>query len=137
MNKVTHAQILQSLLSAASQAEHVGDLRQSEVLLERGLMIAARAYGENTSQFANVLIQLADIAAAQCNWGKAQDCYLRAIGILKRICGDNHSSVGIGYHNLSEIFQEQGYNNEATLYAGLAAQIMRQQLSADKRDMAS
>jgi tetratricopeptide (TPR) repeat protein len=109
---------LASYLILVGEAFHYAGLYdQTKPLFERSLAIREKVFGQEHSDVAESLNNLAVLHKAQGNYDQAKPLYERALAILEKVHGKEHPSVATGLNNLAGLHSSQGnYDQAKPLY---------------------
>lgn len=82
------------------------------------LELARRYFGEEHTEFASSLVNLAAIHQALGNYNEAEPLLKQALEIRKRVLSSDHLAVGTTLNNLAGLFEAKGdYRSAEPLYA--------------------
>jgi CHAT domain-containing protein len=102
------------LRKAATAADYFGDVGQSRALLDRALVIDQQSLAECHPEVPLVLNDLATLEQNDdARYARARQLFHRALGILERCLGPNHSLTATIVYNLAELATEMGDLSEA------------------------
>jgi len=90
---------------------------EAEPLYKEALEICRAALGEDHTEFATSLNNLARLYAAMGRYGEAEPLYSHAAAIRRLILGENHPDFAQSLHNLAELYRYVGnYARAKPLY---------------------
>ncbi len=90
-----------------------GLLSEAEQLYRRSLSIVESKLGQNHSEVAIILNNLAELYRIQKRYDQAEPLYKRALDIRENVFSPNHPLVGQSCNNLAQLFRMQGRYQEA------------------------
>jgi len=80
---------------------------------------------ENNVTFGIAYNNIGNAYKNQGQYKKALECHLKALQILRRVCGDDDPYVGLSYNNIGSIYYSQGQYSSAIEYHSKALELER------------
>jgi CHAT domain-containing protein/tetratricopeptide (TPR) repeat protein len=96
-----HPSLAEDLRLLAVIYRSMGDTRQAESLLLRGLEIRKKVYGDKHPSYASGLGDLVVTYCADGDYGRAEPLAYRAAEMLKATVGESHPYFAMGLHRLA------------------------------------
>jgi len=114
----------------------LGDFAEAEQLLRRALAIDERVFGDDHSEVAVRLNNLASLLIDTNRFDEAEPLMRRALAIDKRVLGGDHPSVAIRLSNLAQLLCDTGRLGEAEPLMRRALAIGEKALGGDHPSVA-
>uniref|UniRef100_UPI0040568F6E tetratricopeptide repeat protein n=1 Tax=Candidatus Electronema sp. TaxID=2698783 RepID=UPI0040568F6E len=118
------------LLSAGEMAWKTGAYNDAQAWLEK-LLKMREAKGENSTEFASSLDELAGLYYFQGRYAEAESLYKRSLTIYEQKLGKNHPSVSVTMNSIAMLYRVQGRYSEAEPLYKRALEIREQKLGKD------
>lgn len=101
------------------------------------LLVAQDRLGNDHSEVASTLNNLAGFYYSQGRYGEAEPLYLEALELKKRLLGDKHLDVAATLNNLAALYDAQGRYSEAEPLYVQALELRKCLLGEDHPDVAT
>ena len=114
-----------------------GDYDGSVYFLKKALSISEEQLGENHSDTAASLNNLAGLYQNKGRYDEAESLYLRALKICEEQLGENHPDTATSLNNLAALYENKGRYDEAESLYLRALKIYEEQLGENHPDTAA
>lgn len=99
---------------------------EADKILSDAMRIGEKSGCSRNSEYASLLIQMADLCGDNERYEKAENLYTHAISILNTTLGPDHISTLLAVRNLAELLSRMGKISDAeSLCQGTKENIMR------------
>jgi len=114
------------LLHVASEAERKKMYAEADKILSDAMRMGEKSGSSRNSEYASLLIQMADLCGDNERFEKAEHLYSHAISILKSTLGPDHISTLLAVRNFGELLSKMGKQEDAdSLCQGAKENILR------------
>jgi eukaryotic-like serine/threonine-protein kinase len=117
--------------------QNTGDLEQSRSYRARSLAIRERAFGRDSVDVANTLVNLANTLNALDRPEQAQPVLARALAIYERVLGPDHPNVAAAANNLGNAYYAVGDYPRALQSYRRSIDVTTRALGADHPEIAA
>jgi len=131
------AQSLKELNDSIVQYYNNGEIEKGIIVGKKAVIVAKKQFGENHTEYAKSLNNLAELYRNIYLYQKAQPLYIQAIEIMKNVLGENHPSFAIAINNLALLYKEMGQYEKAETLFIQAKEILKNSLGESSPDYAT
>ncbi len=126
-----------ALFQRADKHQEAGEYPEAERLYRQVLAEAPRLWGEDSTNHATVLSNLAELYHVMGRYEKAEPLYQRSLEIRQAKLGKAHPDVAASLHNLALLYQVMGRYEQAEPLYRRSLEIQEAKLGKDHPDVAA